>query len=631
MKSLEEMMEEYRTLSEAPSEEEAIVAEAKQAPVHPKFQEYLQDEFNKNPIYNQDLPKPTKSYSPQAMAQSSIDHATNRFSEYQREREKPLELTPSDGLIYSTPLIGKSNKKFTLEEAYTAPKDTQYLNLLRERKKEPPLTGLGSTAAMEDNMPEDKALKDFQELKALQDKMKRYEEGVARGDKFAMALKPHPVEVERLTLLKKLANPYYGAETLASRGGYDSSFSEVASKEEADKKLSQQAVPTSQAASVKASMKASVKGGAKKAGEAPLAPEQATVPTPEVAFDPYGEDLNDKALKQAQEDAEYNRRLATIGKAGLIIGGAFGRTNLDDSVFQDIAKNADSRVKDIQTRREGKDKELSREKLILEFKDEKVIRDPNSDISSFARKTFEKVYGYPPPRKASAFELKKVGIDVGSMMSHDADRKLRELTARIAAEARMDAKQERLELKQKEQLNKSTERLGDRLNKYGAASAIATLNTIDDLMEGLDNNKKDLAGYGMLGGLTPEFLTSEEGVKLRTAVQKLANTALKNASGTAVSDQEYERFKTEFGTGSLKTERALRAGLRAYRDMLSRVVQGIEATSPKEALEEYRSRPGSVSHEDIPGAKTYGAAGSSKKSSKPSQTPGFDPDEFLNN
>lgn len=343
-------------------------------------------------------------------------------------------------------------------------------------------------------------------------------------------------------------------------------------------------------------------------------------PTPRMD-DGYGSELDDAALKAALERQKQNIMNTNLARAANSLTAGVTRTKTMSEPLDALEKAAGLEVEGIKTRRKGKDDEVARGMNILKAASEKELEDPNSPASKFAQnmaKSLAPRLGLSVPDGLSAGQLKRAGIDVDSMLSklHNM-----ELLASSKEQAK-DIREQSLELRKQEKLDKDVGKISDKLEKHGIPKAVATLKEVDSLMEGIDSDKKDLPGFGLLGGLTPDFATSTEGQKLRQAVQRLANIELKDRSGAAVTDQEYARFKKEFGSGTWKTEAQLRNGLRMYRDVLDRVTREVQAGSPKAALAEYQTRPGSVSNIDIPGSK--GEAPSRDTSSIPSEVERLD-------
>lgn len=70
----------------------------------------------------------------------------------------------------------------------------------------------------------------------------------------------------------------------------------------------------------------------------------------------------------------------------------------------------------------------------------------------------------------------------------------------------------------------------------------------------------DIPGLGGTGKIPAIFLTTE-GLKNRQLLSQLQNITLKNRSGAAVTATEFDRLKTELGTGALSTDAQVRNAL----------------------------------------------------------------------
>ena len=111
----------------------------------------------------------------------------------------------------------------------------------------------------------------------------------------------------------------------------------------------------------------------------------------------------------------------------------------------------------------------------------------------------------------------------------------------------------------------------------------------------LNVGSADIPGFGVGVGGFPEILLTPAGRTLRQQVQALANITLKDRSGAAVTTQEFERFKTEFGIGALKTEAQLLEGLRLARAGIEQHRRNLYKGHNPDNVRVYESRSGSTS------------------------------------
>ncbi len=85
----------------------------------------------------------------------------------------------------------------------------------------------------------------------------------------------------------------------------------------------------------------------------------------------------------------------------------------------------------------------------------------------------------------------------------------------------------------------------------------------------------------------PDMLAPPEARAARQDIAKLFNITLKDRSGAAVTNQELERLKKEFGQGLFKSPGQLLTAIQRARDVVESHYQGIAASHGKGALEAY--------------------------------------------
>ena len=76
----------------------------------------------------------------------------------------------------------------------------------------------------------------------------------------------------------------------------------------------------------------------------------------------------------------------------------------------------------------------------------------------------------------------------------------------------------------------------------------------------------------------------------RQMVQSLANVQLKDRSGAAVTNPEWERFKTELGTGSFMSSDRIRQGIGIFRNLVNSTKANLAAGLSDEDLALYNER-----------------------------------------
>lgn len=126
--------------------------------------------------------------------------------------------------------------------------------------------------------------------------------------------------------------------------------------------------------------------------------------------------------------------------------------------------------------------------------------------------------------------------------------------------------------------------------KLGAAFEKAGLPQMDEVLRQAEAAiaKDDVLAYvnGPKSSI-PDFAVGKEITDARQSVQKLFNITLKDRSGAAVTTQELERLKSEFGQGLFKTPAQLRNAVTKARTIVENHYKGIAAGFGKGALDSY--------------------------------------------
>lgn len=89
--------------------------------------------------------------------------------------------------------------------------------------------------------------------------------------------------------------------------------------------------------------------------------------------------------------------------------------------------------------------------------------------------------------------------------------------------------------------------------------------------------------------LVPDMVAGNDVTNARQAIQKLFNITLKDRSGAAVTNQELERLKAEFGSGVFKTSQQLRDAITQAKSIIDAHYKGIAAGFGKGALDRYNA------------------------------------------
>jgi len=144
------------------------------------------------------------------------------------------------------------------------------------------------------------------------------------------------------------------------------------------------------------------------------------------------------------------------------------------------------------------------------------------------------------------------------------------------------------EFRAHDKLDRNAREYSEVLARSGIPSAVGQVEQVYSLLP----EKGDVPGYGQVAGMLPDAITSQKGEDLRQAVTTLFNIELKDRSGAAVTDQELNRLKKEFGQGTWKSGDQLRKGVAQYEARLKDVIRNIEGGADPAARNEYQARGG---------------------------------------
>lgn len=177
----------------------------------------------------------------------------------------------------------------------------------------------------------------------------------------------------------------------------------------------------------------------------------------------------------------------------------------------------------------------------------------------------------------------------------------RKLTAEQAREDKEEQKMNERQEKDLQKLSKDVAGVSELNNamdnverKLGFKLSQATIHNGDLYVDG---EPKDLPGVSIpfIGRVAAPF--GEEARTLQSAVAKVFNTELKDRSGAAVTNQELERLKTEFGQGKFNTESELIQALKDYKRMIYDEMKSREAGFRPEIIKEFKRRDGKTSED----------------------------------
>lgn len=180
-----------------------------------------------------------------------------------------------------------------------------------------------------------------------------------------------------------------------------------------------------------------------------------------------------------------------------------------------------------------------------------------------------------------------------------ADRSVaRESTAAIRG-ASADAKKEADTDKAVERFSKSISGVQETSNAIAKVEAKLGFN-LDDVtsdkgvLKGKNGKEIDLPGVSVKG-LGRLDLWQNDAQELESAVGTVFNTELKDRSGAAVTNNEMERLKKEFGSGQYNTEAQMVQALKDYKAAMVLELKNREAGFSPDVRETYENRGGQTS------------------------------------
>lgn len=258
---------------------------------------------------------------------------------------------------------------------------------------------------------------------------------------------------------------------------------------------------------------------------------------PQKPLSPYGDDLNDASLMEAQKQANLLRLIGGLSNAGSTIGAAASRGTLPaKQIGDDLIKNADQGVKDISLRRDAKDKDVAREKNLLDLSTERQRADPKSDISRFGQAIAKKLSA------TTGIPLNNIDTSSWSALKEAIPGLEKYAGMMEATAARKDSSEDR-KASQKEKSDEKKEvqsRLSDK-----QVAGIAEFDDSISKMTGALNMLGDKSGWvGPGDGRIPDMAVGADQVAFRSAVGRMKDAYRKLVTGAGASNMEIARLES---------------------------------------------------------------------------------------
>lgn len=170
--------------------------------------------------------------------------------------------------------------------------------------------------------------------------------------------------------------------------------------------------------------------------------------------------------------------------------------------------------------------------------------------------------------QAQLFELKKQGLALQGEL----------------ARSNQDLKRTQFEMKADDGLRKNVQQLGQALEKANLPEADAVIGNVESV---LSKNPKISEFISGPKSTLPDWMVSKEVTDARQAFAKLFNITLKNRSGSAVTNQELERLKGEFGAGAFKKPEQLQEAVDKARNIINKHYASVASGFGPDALNAY--------------------------------------------
>jgi len=129
-------------------------------------------------------------------------------------------------------------------------------------------------------------------------------------------------------------------------------------------------------------------------------------------------------------------------------------------------------------------------------------------------------------------------------------------------------------------------KLSAALEKAGLPEADAVLSAVEKNLKDVPDLSKYLTGPA---SKLPDFAIPDKAKEARQALDKLFNITLKMRSGSAVTQQELDRLKSEFGIGGMKSQVQIENAVKAAREIMTNHYAGIASGYGKPAFDQVNS------------------------------------------
>lgn len=147
-----------------------------------------------------------------------------------------------------------------------------------------------------------------------------------------------------------------------------------------------------------------------------------------------------------------------------------------------------------------------------------------------------------------------------------------------------ELKRMQFEMKADEGLKKETQNLGKALEKANLPEADATLSAVEQILKKNPSMAEYISGPKLA---IPDVIAGPDVTEARQAFNKLFNITLKLRSGAAVTQQELDRLKQEFGVGLTKNPGQVGKAVEQARNIITKHYSSVAGGFGPEALKAY--------------------------------------------
>lgn len=287
----------------------------------------------------------------------------------------------------------------------------------------------------------------------------------------------------------------------------------------------------------------------------------------------YGDELNDDAIKAAQEQAAQTRKGNMVFEGFSDMGRALSGTKRDDKFLERLDAQADQPLKDIATRRKG----LSEEQTYAQGQEE---ADPGSAVNV----GFRSMLSDFSPKLAKLPGFGTLTVKTGGPLQKMADLYLQRQMQRDNGDIKRLMMMRENEDRQGRFDDKMISEYASKLERAGIPE---TSKLVADLEQTYGKpieeiTEQELEGFGRFTNAVPDwaYMGGDKGERTRTTVQALVNELRHGKFGAQLSHHERGEFLKQSGTGIGTPGRRTLGFLKQLKGATNSRLKNLEAGLP---------------------------------------------------